>query len=130
MTPRTAGIAIALVATLGFAAAPADAQRRQRLVEVFGEDRCPDGSNDEIVICARLPESDRYRIPTQFRTPTPGDAVSQVSRVEEMVAVGRTGAESCSAVGPAGHTGCFMKQVRQGQAEQREVRRRKSSEPR
>ncbi len=130
MIPRIAVAAIAVTATLGFAAAPADAQRRQRVVEAVGEDKCPDGSNDEIVVCARKPESDRYRIPTEFRAPTPGDAVSQVSRVEEMVAVGRTGTDSCSAVGPGGFTGCFQQQVQQGRAEQREVRRRRTEQPR
>lgn len=128
MIARTVTIAVLL--TLGALPAPADAQRRQRVVEVFGTDRCPEGNSEEIIVCARKPESDRYRIPTEFREPTAADRESQESRVDEAVALGRTGTDSCSAVGPGGFTGCFVQQVRQNRGERKAVRRARSAEPR
>ncbi|HZF42481.1 MAG TPA: hypothetical protein VEZ48_03655 [Sphingomonadaceae bacterium] len=128
MIVRTVTIAVLL--TLGVLPAPADAQRRQRIVEVFGNDRCPEGTDGEIVVCARKPESDRFRIPEQFREPSATDRESQETRVDEAVALGRTGTDSCSPVGPGGHTGCFVQQVRQNRDEKRAIRRARSAEPR
>ena len=43
-------------------------QPRQRLVTVFGNEECPKPTSaDEIVVCARLPESEVYRIPEPLR---------------------------------------------------------------
>ena len=43
---------------------------RQKLVTVFGTDPCPKSTDpDEIVVCTRRPDEDRYRIP-----PTVGSA--------------------------------------------------------
>lgn len=124
--------ALALTAAIGFgafAAAPADAQRRQRTVEVFGDDPDPVAQGDEILIIARRPESDRYRIPTEFREAAQADAVSQEARVDEMVAIGRTGTDSCSPVGPGGFTGCFMRDVQNNRTEKRAVARARQEEP-
>lgn len=104
MIART--ISFALLLGLGVAATPAEAQKRQKYVEVFGDDVCPEGENDEIVVCGRKPESDRFRIPTELREASPTDRQSQEARVDEMVAIGRTGTGSCSSVGPGGFTGC------------------------
>lgn len=129
MIARTVTLAVLL--GLGTFSAPADAQaRRQRVVEVFGNDPCPEGSSDEIVVCAKKPESDRFRIPTEFREATEADAKTQESRVNEMVAIGRTGTDSCSAVGPGGHTGCFVRQVEANRDERRAVTRSRQEEPR
>lgn len=104
MIART--LSFALLLGLGIAATPAEAQKRQKYIEVFGNDVCPEGENDEIVVCGRLPESDRFRIPTELREPSAADRESQEARVDEMVAIGRTGTGSCSSVGPGGFTGC------------------------
>ena len=45
MIARTVTLAVLL--GLGTISAPADAQRRQRIVEVFGNDRCPEGNSDD-----------------------------------------------------------------------------------
>lgn len=128
MIART--LAVAALLAVGTLSAPADAQRRQRVVEVFGNDKCPEGSNGEIVVCRRLNESERFRIPEQFRGPTAADRESQEARVDEMVAIGRTGTDSCSPVGPGGFTGCFVQQVRANRAEKREDARARENEPR
>ncbi|HZF42482.1 MAG TPA: hypothetical protein VEZ48_03660 [Sphingomonadaceae bacterium] len=121
-------IAIAVLAAL-WAAAPAQAAPRERLVEAFGSDPCPQSSGDEIVVCARRPESDRYRIPVELREPAAADLVTATDRVHEMIDIGRTGTDSCSPVGPGGFTGCFLKAVRHGRDEKRAVRRARQAEP-
>jgi len=128
MIARTVTIAVLL--TLGTLPAPAEAQRRQRIVEIFGNDRCPEGTGGDIIVCAKRPESDRYRIPTEFREPSATDRESQESRVDEAVALGRTGTDSCSPVGPGGHTGCFVQQADQYRAAKKDNARARSAEPR
>ena len=56
--------ALATVAT-GFAIpAPSFAQSTtQSEIVVFGTDPCPRSSDSEIVVCRRLPESMRFRLP-------------------------------------------------------------------
>ncbi len=129
MVARISLAAIALAAGLG-ATAPAQAQYRQRVVEVFGQDKCPEAVRGEIVVCKRVGESERFRIPTEFREATATDRESQETRVDEMVAEGRTGPGSCSAQGPGGFTGCFQRQVEANRAERRSVRRARQEEPR
>jgi len=53
--------------------APAAAQDADRISEiiVYGNDPCPRSTDDEVVVCARKPESERYRIPERFRTGGP-----------------------------------------------------------
>ena len=130
MIART--VTLAVLFSLGTIAVsePADAQRRRRVVEVFGNDKAPEPAGDEIIVVSRKAESDRYRIPTEFREPSAADAEAQEGRVDEAVALGRTGTDSCSPVGPGGHTGCFMQQVRNNRAEKRDVRRSRQEEPR
>ena len=38
---------------------------------VYGNDPCPRSKDDEIVVCARQPESERYRIPRELRKKKP-----------------------------------------------------------
>ncbi len=109
----------------GFAAltpAPAAAQS-QRIAEVivYGNDPCPRSTDDEVVVCARRPEADRYRIPERLRTSgTRQEREAWTNRARSLETVGRTGIMSCSPVGPAGHTGCLEQLIRQAQEEARE----------
>lgn len=113
-------IAAALAA--GLAVAPALAQQAEevpvRQAIVYGEDPCPPGSDDEIVVCARMPEDDRFRIPDNLRG-NPNDPANQswVNRAIELSYVGRTGIGSCSPVGPGGFVGCNEQLIRQARAE-------------
>ncbi len=129
MIARTSLAAVAMVLGLGMHS-PSHAQYRERVVEVFGQDKCPEPRGGEIVVCKRVGESERFRIPTEFREATAADRESQETRVDEMVAEGRTGPGSCSAQGPGGFTGCFQRQVEANRAERRSVRRARQEEPR
>jgi hypothetical protein len=99
------------------AAAAEDDAKVNQLV-VYGEDPCPTSTDDVITVCARKPESDRYRIPEVLRS-DPNDPVNQswANRALEMQYVGRTGIGSCSTTGPGGMTGCYNELVRQARAE-------------
>jgi hypothetical protein len=90
-------------------------QPRQRLVTVFGSEPCPKPTSaDEVVVCARLPESEIYRIPEPLRRAENRQSVLQRNRSLLLgdgagAAGGSIG--SCSAVGPGGFTGCSQRQV-------------------
>ena len=105
-------------------AAPALAQEtggneRVNTVIVYGNDPCPQSSGDEITVCARKAEEERYRIPAPLReTPsTRSEAWSQ--RVLAYETVGRTGTNSCSPVGPGGVNGCTQKLIDAAYAEKK-----------
>ena len=61
------------------AASAADAPRldpRINQLIIYGDDPCPQSSDEEIIVCARLPENDRYRIPPTVRE-NPDDPAGQ-----------------------------------------------------
>ena len=97
--------------------APVADPRINQLI-IYGDDPCPQSSNDEIIVCARLPENDRYRIPPNVRE-NPNDPARQswANRALELSYLGRTGTDSCSPTGPGGFTGCFNQIVQQARAE-------------
>lgn len=89
---------------------------------VYGNDPCPRSTDDEVVVCARKPESERYRIPERLRQG--GSLQSRqawAARARSFEVVGRTGTQSCSAVGPGGQTGCLQQMIDQARAEAREA---------
>ena len=114
---RTAFHALIILAA-GAAAVPAAAQQnstdeRISRVVVYGRDACPRGTGDEIVVCARRPETERYRIPEALRAPSDNpDNESWAAKAETIEYVGRTGIQSCSTVGPGGVSGCWNEMVR------------------
>ena len=117
--------AIAAAVLPAFVAAEAQrartsAQERIRHVVVYGRDPCPRGQGDEVVICARRPDSERYRIPraVRDRTRLPGPAsTSWAARARSLERVGATGIQSCSTVGPGGFTGCWEQMMRSAREE-------------
>ncbi len=109
-------MAAAVAATSVAVTLPALAQQgnyRSRTIVVFGDDPCPTSTNpDEIIVCARRPEEERFRIPRELREAERAAAIARVDRVGEnraALASGRdsaTGIGSCSPVGPGGIIGC------------------------
>jgi hypothetical protein len=89
---------------------------------VFGNDACPQGSDGEIVVCARQPESERYRIPKSLRQhkAEPITERSWTSRIAAADAASQAILpNSCSAIGSYGQTGCTMQMLQQWAAERR-----------
>jgi hypothetical protein len=118
-------VAALLTSTVAFAdSVPASTEasppERISFLVTFGDEKCPDAARDEIVVCAKAPESERYRIPKELRG---GDekvpssmswaAASQV--LDEYSRAGRI--NSCSVNGSAGFTGCTQAMLRQWFAE-------------
>lgn len=97
------------------------AQDRVRQVIVYGNDPCPQSSGDEIVVCARRPDNDRYRIPETLREGERlRDGESWAARAESLEYMGATGINSCSTVGPGGFTGCWAEMMRQAREDRRQ----------
>ena len=122
-TTLMAAAAVAL--TGGYAAlpAPAAAQAQPNIAEiiVYGNDPCPRSTDDQVVVCARRPEAERYRIPQNMRqSGTPQQMQSWAVRSKNLETVGATGINSCSPVGPAGYTGCLEKLIKEARGERKQ----------
>jgi hypothetical protein len=100
---------------------PALAQSSDRVLVIFGKDKCPtDSTGNEIVVCSRRPEAERYRIPKELRTSAPSpENQSWAARSSSTLSTGRTGTGSCSAVGAGGWTGCYLQEFRKAREEAR-----------
>lgn len=102
-------------AALAVLPAPAAAQSepgdKVNTVIVYGDDECPQSSDDEIVVCARMEESERYRIPQQLRQSTDPANEPWASKVRAYETVGNFGALSCSPVGSGGELGCTAQMI-------------------
>jgi hypothetical protein len=95
-----------------------DGRRVSQLI-VYGADACPPSTAEEIVVCARRPEDDRYRIPEPLREAGQRRERSWAENARALEYVGRTGIQSCSTVGPGGFTGCWAEMMRQAQEDRR-----------
>lgn len=115
-------IAIAtLIAAPIFWAAPAAAQQSAGVLLIYGNDKCPTNKDgEEIVVCQRLNESERFRVPKDLRE---GEVKPQreswAVRQQDALTTGATGTGSCSAVGASGSTGCFVRQATAARQERR-----------
>jgi hypothetical protein len=116
-----------ILAALAAAAAPALAQdesgrpsARESQIEVFGQDPCPQSTDDEIVVCHRRPEEERFRIPAPLRRSTQPQEQAWGARAETMDEVSREVLpNSCSVIGSYGFTGCQQAFIRQWYASRR-----------
>jgi hypothetical protein len=94
-------------------------------VIVYGNDPCPRSTESNVVVCARKPETERYRIPQRYREPGPRQTrESWAQKARSFEYVGRTGIQSCSAVGPGGYTGCLQNMIDRAKAEAGEANSR------
>jgi hypothetical protein len=119
---------IALAATAAVAAGSAVlpgaavAQSNQSEVVVYGSDPCPRQTESNIVVCVHRPETERYRLPkNQQLQGTRQERQSWSNRSQSVMNAGKTGINSCSPVGPAGHTGCLIQEINQAKQESREA---------
>ncbi|RDE04768.1 hypothetical protein [Sphingomonas aracearum] len=103
--------AVALAGTLA-GTAPASAQALPKLV-IYGAQKCPtDANGNEIVVCERRSPEEQFRIPKELReleiTPQ-NESWARRALSDDTPGVNGTG--SCSAVGPGGSTGCFLREA-------------------
>jgi hypothetical protein len=112
---------------LGLAALPATGNAQAGKVSeiiVYGTDPCPRSTDDEVVVCARKPESERYRIPEALRQG--GSLQSRTAwaeRARQFETYGRTGTNTCSPVGPGGANGCAQQLINQACRERADASR-------
>ncbi len=124
---------IAALSAVPLAASPASAQGNPRagVIEVYGNDPCPtDADGNEIVVCRRLDESERFRLPKSLREfeVTPENE-SWAIQQDAGVNATRSGIDSCSTVGVGGQTGCYGRQADQWRARRRAKERAEAGLP-
>lgn len=95
---------------------PGDEKINQLII--YGDDECPQSTGDEIVVCARMDEAARYRIPSSLRG-DPNDPRNQATseRIKAYEYVGASGTMSCSPSGAGGFTGCGLREIDRAYAE-------------
>ncbi|HKX90940.1 MAG TPA: hypothetical protein VJM15_00730 [Sphingomicrobium sp.] len=122
MMTSLAAATAALGAGAAFLPATATAQDSVAEVVVFGNDPCPRSTDDKVVICARKPETERYRIPEKLRSGGPRQArEAWANKAKSLETVGATGTFSCSPVGPGGYTGCMTQMINEARRQRREA---------
>ena len=98
------------------------AQSRTAEIIVYGNDPCPRSTDDDIVVCNRRPEEERYRLAPNLRpSGTRQERSSWANQAQELNNVGATGIGSCSAVGPGGSSGCLIQDINRAVQENREA---------
>ena len=104
---------VATLAALGTLSAPAAAQDETRVNQliIYGDDECPQSSEGEITVCARLDEGERYRIPPDLRQSSDPANQPWAARVKSFEAVGAFGPLSCTPTGLGGELGCTAKMI-------------------
>src|SRR5215207_564944 len=83
MTKLAAPLAAAALIA-GFAAPPALAQTANNRVNeiiVYGTDPCPRSTDDEVVVCKRVGEEERYRIPERLREGRPLPRTKRLAQI-------------------------------------------------
>jgi hypothetical protein len=123
MTKLMIALAATAAAAGGFAAlpAPALAQANQAEVVVYGSDPCPRSTESNIVVCVHRPETERYRLPKSMQMQgSRQERQSWANKSRALTTIGNTGINSCSAVGPGGHTGCLIQDIQQARRESTE----------
>ena len=113
-------VAAVLASALLLPAAPAAAQgenEKLNLVIVYGQDACPQGKDDEITVCARKEESERYRIPEPLRGAASPQNDAWNNKVLAYETVGKHGPLSCSPVSAGGSLGCTQQLINRAYAE-------------
>lgn len=117
-----AGAAAAPLMVPGVAHAQNAAQNG--VLVIYGNDKCPTNNNgEEIVVCQRLDEAERFRIPKTLREAPANPQATEswaVRQQDALAADGGVGPNSCSAVGSIGQVGCSARIIRRGKAEARQ----------
>lgn len=125
--------AAAAVPLLAPGAAHAQNAVQNGVLIIYGNDKCPTNKNgEEIVVCQRLDEGERFRIPKNIRETTPTDpqkGQSWAVRSQDALTTGNFGTGSCSTVGANGGTGCFVQRATAARAERRAQKKAETDLP-
>ncbi|RYY24484.1 MAG: hypothetical protein EOP62_16665 [Sphingomonadales bacterium] len=128
---------LAILAALAAIPALAPAAQAQNastngVLLIYGEDKCPTNTNgEEIVVCQRLDEAERFRIPKTLREQAgrPQANESWAVRSQGALEAGNVGTGSCTAVGVGGGTGCFVQQATAAKKERQAAKKAEENLP-
>lgn len=115
----------ALAATLALASpaaaqdAPAAPEPKVNMLIIFGDDKCPESTDDVINVCAIKVEAERYRIPKELRESSSPANEAWNNKVLAYQTVGASGTNSCSPTGAGGWTGCSAQLINAAYAEKK-----------
>lgn len=119
------------VATLS--SGPAQAQQADRIIDIYGNDRCPASNGQQIVVCRKHPETERFRIPKDLRDTErePQAAGGNVNAVAAVNTTGGTGVQinSCNAIGAGVNAGCTKQGLDAWKAQQRAQKKQEEGVP-
>jgi len=118
--PRNLTAAIAAFAVGAALMSPAAAQDGGEKINqliIYGDDPCPPSTGDQIPVCARKDESERYRIPEPLRGSDSPQNNAWNNRVLAYETGGKGGTLSCTPTGAGGWTGCVAQMVETAYAE-------------
>lgn len=109
------------VAAVTLPAVPAFAQRGGIVMDIFGDQKCPESNGEEIVVCRRLPAYEQYRIPKDLRdaakdAPSPNWS----ARALNLEYVGRNGPSTCTPAASGSETGCWTRLMQEARAERKD----------
>jgi len=116
------------------AAMPALAQISQdRVVDVYGDERCPSSNGQQIVVCRHHDIQEKYRIPKDLRDsePAPQAAGGNTNALSAVNTTGGTGVQiqSCNAIGSGVNAGCTKSQLDNWKAQQRAQKQQEEGIP-
>jgi hypothetical protein len=104
-------LSLAASGTLGAVALmphPAAAQQADRIIDIYGDDKCPSDNGQQIVVCHRHSETERYRIPKTLRDQEAAPQAVGNNGVAALNSTGSTGVQvnSCNSIGAGVAVGC------------------------
>jgi hypothetical protein len=130
LTLALSGAAVTQVA----APMPAVAQiSTDRIIDVYGDEKCPSSNGQQIVVCRRHDLQEKYRIPKDLRDSEqePQAAGGNVGALSAVNTTGGTGVQvqSCNAIGAGVNAGCTKSQIDAWKASQRAQKKQEDGVP-
>jgi hypothetical protein len=98
--------------------------QRVRSVTLIGDQKCPESTEEEVVVCARISPGEQYRIPKELRNEGPVKVENQAwaAKTDRMDEIAREAGglpNTCSPVGSGGQTGCTQVMLERARADAR-----------
>ncbi len=97
----------------GLATQPAAAQQADRVIDTYGNEKCPSSNGQEIVVCRNHPADEKYRIPKELREQAPSPQAAGNNGLAAMSSTGATGVQinSCNSIGAGVAVGCVKQEA-------------------
>lgn len=112
--------AFTMAGTASLISSPAMAQTQDRIIDIYGDEKCPASNGQEIVVCKHHPIGEKYRIPKDLREQEAAPQALGGTTVAAVNSTGGTGVQvnSCNAIGAGTAVGCLKKETNNWKADQ------------